>query len=277
VSPPEYAKILKLNPYHDKNGRFTSKPGAHSVSWGGKFKKLNDRDKAEYLAEVKASEAYKKAHEPPPYKKYDVYGTTVETSLGVGDTLMRDATQKQWDSLTPKERRDIVTYTGSFSKRLNEHVNPTPTYEKIQQPHTKKGMDASVKALDKALDKMEVPDNVVAYRAMTQRVWGLDKYDVAKPDFFEKLVGTEFKDKSYGSTSIDKEVAGGFMKQGRVMLEINVKKGAKGAYLGQDKERTHHSSESELLLPRNSRYKITGYRHEGSGTYTRHIMSVDLI
>lgn len=50
-----YAKILKANPYHGHDGKFTTKDKAASVSIGPKFAKSNARDRAEHAANTPAA------------------------------------------------------------------------------------------------------------------------------------------------------------------------------------------------------------------------------
>lgn len=89
-------------------------------------------------------------------------------------------------------------------------------------------------------------------------------------------VGTEFSDAGFGSTSGDVDVATRFAGTGKPIMQIKIPKGAKalpfGAAMGGG------DFESELIVPRGTRYRVTGmgkmkrrvsYRKFPSGTGTK--------
>lgn len=103
-----------------------------------------------------------------------------------------------------------------------------------------------------------------------QRVWRTEKpmvlYRALQPDLTEaekdtlSTNGEIYSDKSFVSTSTDYNVACRFRTQENPILEIEVPEGSK--YLDMDAMFNidrQHWKESEYLLPRNSKFLVTGY------------------
>jgi HK97 family phage portal protein len=102
----------------------------------------------------------------------------------------------------------------------------------------------TVRDLDSLLDKGEVREGVVAWR-------GIDRGANLSP-------GDVIHDHGYVSTSLYRGTAEKFAD--KALLRINVPKGSKAGYLD---ALTEGGGEQELLLPRGSRFRVTGVRREG--------------
>ena len=127
-----------------------------------------------------------------------------------------------------------------------------------------------VKLLTQYIAKQEVPSDVWVSRGtdITRNMTGHDLSSVTD-EFLESLVGLEMTDKAFVSTSVVKD--GGFTNREDLIFRIFVPKGTKGAYcepfsqFGKGKkynwdgveELTDFSKESELLLQRDLKYKVT--------------------
>jgi hypothetical protein len=283
----EWTKILKFNPNHDAKGQFSSGGGAHGETTA--------KAKAAHIAKVKASDAYKGKE-----KFRDVYEEAMAhddsdaryEAFKEGDADLHKATQAQWDALKGKEQQTLVDYTEN-STRLNGYVtghynHATDDTGDFASKEEAEGHYAQrAKELDATLQKTEIPENLITYRAMDTR--SLGKVEKAT---MNDLVGREFTDPAYGSTSIDRKVAENFLgfedgSAGRVLLQVNARKGRKGFYIGNSPERTAFSGESELLVPRGSKYKITrvltktrylqGSKPGQTKPQTYHVLQVDLL
>jgi hypothetical protein len=221
-------------------------------------------------------------------------GTGSDSAL---NQTMTDASAANWASLTPKQKQALSEYS-SDSTRLNAYV--TGTYERENDRRPDWAMSERVTdeqqdiywikretQLDDALRYTVIPTNVYSYRSVSERaitnLFGPGNeyrsgYDQAvmqggPEGALKSLIGKEFKDPAYGSSSIDYNRAYSFHRSSRVMLRIRNKKGEAGMYFGNDRDRTAFPSEHELLLPRGTRYKIKGVKLLGS-TYVLDVWKV---
>jgi len=114
-------------------------------------------------------------------------------------------------------------------------------------------------AMDRALDKGSLPMNVVLYRGVNEDAY--NKY--IKPIEDQIKPGTTIEYPAYMSTSLSDSEAKDFAgvvsdspddPPTTMVMRINAQKGTKGAYLDADT----NMREYEWLLPRNSKFKITG-------------------
>lgn len=127
-----------------------------------------------------------------------------------------------------------------------------------------------VKLLTQYIAKQEVPADVWVSRGtdITRNMTGHDLSSVTD-EFLESLVGLEMTDKAFVSTSVVKD--GGFVGREDLIFRIFVPKGTNGAYcepfsqFGRGKKYnwdgveklTDFGKESELLLQRDLKYKVT--------------------
>lgn len=170
--------------------------------------------------------------------------------------LTLDEAPSKWSKwakgLEKSERDALINYQ-------TEPFDNAPTdYTKInghlrgKDKRPSKATRAAITQLDKALDKSRIPEDTVVYRGFPASVLGDDP---------ERLVGSTIKDKGYTSTSLSKQVAGQF---GKVSTEIRIPKGAKGGLL--DSLKSGKDPEYELLLPRNSEFRILAVDKSGGQT-----------
>ena len=138
-------------------------------------------------------------------------------------------------SVTPYELTTIKNYSGYAASNLNPALRKDKS---LNASHAK-----MTEALDSAIQKSELPHDVTVYRGLSS--------GASKMAFFA-TPGSVFSDKAYASTTVDKAV-GKRIGEGGVLLEIKLRKGAKVLPID---GLSRYPDERELLLPRNTSYKV---------------------
>lgn len=167
---------------------------------------------------------------------------------------LTEKTQKQWDSLSDDEKRAVLAYAGESYKEVNKSIgeakgNLSGVPENIRQ---------QIEILDKAVSKGTLPENTMLLKGLDpSRLEGFP--EARTKEALEALVGKVLTDHSFGSTTTSPKEAEMFAAnhyfKGMVM-RIEAPEGTKGLWLG-DTSRTSQQ-EHEFLLPRGSRYMVTG-------------------
>jgi len=106
--------------------------------------------------------------------------------------------------------------------------------------------------LDKALAKGRLEESIRVHRGMCRSLECAAR--TAKLE-----VGDEFLDHGYVSTSLEASRA----EDRRIKFRITIPKGSPGAYVGRH---SAHEGEAEFLLPRDTKFRITGKRNVGATT-----------
>lgn len=161
---------------------------------------------------------------------------------------------REWESkLSEEESGALFHYAETDSVQINAILrNKKPDLQNIPKDavRTTDEIREAVRAIDRAITSATVPEDVTAYRVFNN--------DLLKD--YKKMVGFGFVDSGFVSTSILREDLEHIPRGDDAMIaEIHVPKGSHAAYLGRMNELEEH----ELLLPRRSFFKITGYRKEG--------------
>jgi hypothetical protein len=154
--------------------------------------------------------------------------------------------------ITVRERAAVSEYRGAAYAPMNsvlrgqKELYGDPIGQALKEyGYTKKTLNEEMRHLDSAISKSKVPENIVVHRGMRL------------PENPESLLGAHITDKAYVSTSLEKGVAQGF-RPGQpppsAVVSIKVPKGATGIYVDAAMQ---HLWERELLLPRNTKIKIT--------------------
>lgn len=133
------------------------------------------------------------------------------------------------ESLTKPERDALIDYTSSSYVTLNAYLRGQLPGLKPREEAYLEGM---AKAIDSALRRDPIPENLVVYRGFQ-----VDKYRTdprALPGIrrvTDFKVGDELTDTGFTSTSLspDHPIASG--RHGHVVMEIRVPKGTPGAYV----------------------------------------------
>jgi cation transport regulator ChaB len=153
-----------------------------------------------------------------------------------------------YDSLTEGEVTAIKQYTGSGYKHINRYWRKGPG-EVADYYHTM--VTTNTPIMDGALERAVVPEDVFVARGVSGSTM---------QEIFSHGVGETFTDKGFGSTSLCQEWG-----WGDKTVRILVPKGARGAFVSTGRNQYENlgvSNESELLLPRGTRYMILDKRME---------------
>lgn len=162
------------------------------------------------------------------------------------------------ETLVAAQRQAIRRYTGIAHDPINRRLRTGDT-DKPDFPND--AADDRIKQIDSALDQATVPEDVIAWRGISMPAKMFDTDDID-----EALVGTEVRDRGFGSTSMRRGVAEFFVESENagVITRITVPKGTRGAYIGFKSEDfpsgrppiSDFDEEAELLLQRGMRYRI---------------------
>lgn len=169
----------------------------------------------------------------------------------------RDWANSHWsgpDGYTADELAAMRSYTGSGYGPMNNTLRSSKG----------KRTNKQIQAMDSAIERAaRVPENVTVVRNASLRQLGI----TGSRQDPRGAIGQEFVDHGYLSTSVNRRGA----MQGEVRMEINVPKGARGVYVsgaGGPKSPSiisdYGGGESELILARGSRLRITSVRKVGN-------------
>lgn len=237
-----FTEILKFNPYHGYHGYFSSENGATSMT-------MHTESAAGQKAISNIKEKAKRGSGGGSYREY-----SSSDMKEIGDAY------QDWEkSLTKEEAKSVAKY-GMSSREYNDKLR---TGKDIGWP-AKQATEKEYEALDAALDKSKIPEDMVVYRGASSAMF--------KGKNPESLVGKKVTDKGYASTSTGREVAEVYA--GDVVCKIKCRAGSKGAYIDNVSDTVNfgdpidYSSadyredpgNKEILLPRGSSFKITGVR-----------------
>lgn len=168
----------------------------------------------------------------------------------------RDWANSHWSGpsgYTAEELAAMRSYTGSGYGPMNN------TLRSSKGKRTTK----DIRAMDDAIERAaRVPDDLTVVRNADLRQLGI----TGSRQDPKTALGQEFIDHGYLSTSVNRRGA----MQGQVRLEINVPKGSRGVYVsgaGGPKSSSiisdYGGGESELILARGSRLRITSVKRAG--------------
>lgn len=161
-------------------------------------------------------------------------------------------------ALTNDEKQALRSYTEE-STRLNALLRgridldePMSNLERIRHI-------ATALKLDRALSRVELADNVLAYRAIPSQTLA---------ELFRSSSDSVIHDKGFVSTTFNRAVAQGQMEgvppdykynaRNFVVVKVDVPKGSSALPL---QPHTRHEGEEELLIDRNKKFKIIGEKH----------------
>ena len=159
--------------------------------------------------------------------------------------------QDFWDNnLSANERTGVVNYTGSDYDEMNS-VLRKGEYDSLSKiSRTRKNIDGATSALEKST----IADDVTLWRGMGSKNTLARSLNVSRSDLSQmisdgSIVGQTFTEKGFSSTGVIQ--SSGWNKE--VFLEIYAPAGTKGMYVAPI---SNFKSENELLLQRNTTYKI---------------------
>lgn len=194
-----------------------------------------------------------------------------EGSISKGPERLRNLSSKKEKNLTniKKASRSYDKWASGLSSEEKDAVRKYVAlgHSRMFNDKLRTGKDATrgqaspdeYKALDSALEKSTIPEEMTLYRGTSEKMFGgRDPKD---------MIGETIVDNGYESTSMTGKV-GGIYSDG-VLCEINAPKGSKGAYVDEvgfgEKSDFGEDANNEILLPRNSQFKITGVETDSNG------------
>ncbi len=147
-----------------------------------------------------------------------------------------------------------------------EDINGVLRGIKSASPSMQGKIQESIKNIDSAISRTKIDRDIISYRGVSGSLLR------RKIPQGEEAIGYTVNDKAFTSTSLSSETALDFNAYSTVgMFSIKVPKGTNAAYIG-------HRGEYELLLGRDSTFKITGYKKvRGLGGKELHVYDAELV
>ena len=237
---------------------------------------------------------FEKAKGAPPYKSHqihemeDVYGNTVEAALKIntkeiadegfakvssayGDdptngatqavsAAMGDYTNEVMKILTPAEKKAAHAYKGSAYQAITALL--------LGKSKGGPGVEKTIKDLESAINKAKVPCDTPSYRGLNASLKDLTGFDNPAQG-----IGRCFVHKNFGSTSRNVDVSKNFGD--KVLLKFTLPAGAPGLPgLPWSGENVSHSHEEEIMINRNSVFRIDKIEQNPHGGGAKHLVHV---
>lgn len=188
-------------------------------------------DKQEYIRKSQSQE-----EKPIEYK-------TFNDGDDVNKFFYDQPSYKEWKSNLTEDMKDVITQYTDFSDDINQYLRKINDWEYID----KEMVEGQIVELDKAIKHFELKEPIKVVRGVGLEPFGDKLNDLSS------LIGQEFSDKGFMSTSLIKD---GAKKEKPVELILNIPSGkGQGAYINEFSSFTNE--EYEFLLKRNTKYKIT--------------------
>jgi len=126
--------------------------------------------------------------------------------------------------------------------------------------YTEEEVRELIPMIEGVLDKTQIPEEVYAYRAMRM------------PEFKDpkEMIGETFTDFGFASTTMVPHMTHVWMEQPsetpRFVAKIRIPQGTNAAYISHitHKDQNYYPEETEILLQRNTRFRILGLNNDGS-------------
>ena len=155
---------------------------------------------------------------------------------------------KEWSSgLSAEDKRSVYEYTGMAYGNINRVLRGL---EDSFDP----GNLENARNIHRVLSQAEIPEDCVVYRGASESALGIAR---VLPD--RLLVGRTITDDGFMSTSLDR----GSAFSGKVLFEIDVPKGAAGAYVGDISAAGQY--EREVLFDKDQILIITNVTRDEDG------------
>lgn len=164
-----------------------------------------------------------------------------------------EAGYTQWHKgLTSGEKEAFIGYSKQGAGPINNFLRKGTLGDENNpfEPQKPSVVHKRIAHLDAAIAKTSVPNDIMVTRGFHHE--GLLTAMKSGKD----LTGDVFHDNAFVSTSVN--ASGGF--GGGIKMRIHVPKGAKGAYMDGKMKLTKFPGETELLLGRDSNFRIVGYK-----------------
>ncbi|MGL4445806.1 MAG: ADP-ribosyltransferase, partial [Alsobacter sp.] len=187
-------------------------------------------------------------------------GPIPETPINDGFTLAHhefEGIRKDYDEkLSPKER-EATLYYSSYGDRVLNHAMRSGEIDSSENADVRE----RAKDLDAAISKHTMAEDTQVSRVVVGP-WVQDLVKSLKP-------GSVFRDQGYTSTSATKALAFDEAPARTAVMSIKIPKGAKAAPLP-----TRYPTETEFLLPRGSRFRVSSIKKAKNG---QHNIELELV
>lgn len=185
-------------------------------------------------------------------------GGAGDSSGSSSESVLTKSAESWQKDLSRAERKGLSVYTGDFYEDINDWL-------RSGMEDDDEYLEDFVDNIDSAIEKFETTEDVVVYRGVSSQV--IRQYG-NKLD--ESIVGKDFWDPGYMSTSIDSVQAEKFANdhasesRGKpVLLKLEIPSGTgRGAYVGGVSE---HAEEKEFLLRRDATFTFTSFEERADG------------
>ncbi|MEC0033314.1 ADP-ribosyltransferase [Bacillus cereus] len=177
-------------------------------------------------------------------------------------------------TLTVDEKNAITYYTGQNYMYINYYLRSNKQDLLPESTIPKPELDKKICLIDSAINKAVLKEDIIVYRNtgeqefkeskyFLQPIWGPDFNTLEGIENFEeyikkaitlvqKNINKTYTAPAYTSTSLQKDTAFG---RSAIRMEIQVPKGTHAPYIDSISK---FKGEQEVLLPRGSKFKITG-------------------
>lgn len=154
-------------------------------------------------------------------------------------------------ALSKEDELAVHNYSGDFFSDINNHLRNGKNINPLEKDTEEK--------ITKILNGSKTSEPITVYRgAEFYKMGNSDAIDIREASFH---IGGEFTDKSFVSTSEKIDVAGGFSGLvAPVVFTVNIPAGSHALSLEKLSSRPY---EKEVLLQKNSRFKIINIRKDG--------------
>lgn len=160
--------------------------------------------------------------------------------------------------LTPEEKDVLSRYSDYDYSEINASLY-IENYEYAEE------WKNDIEQLTQCIDRKKIPDNMVVYRGIPDPdiIFGEDGHNLTAEELNEKYSGQMILHKSFMSTSINRNVADDFSKNGglKLILTIKAPKEKKGIFMGKV---TEHIEEDEILFQRGIFLEIESVEKNGN-------------
>jgi hypothetical protein len=225
---------------------------------GGKLSEKVSNDSTDVKSDVPKTEP--KLTVPAKVEKPDIKFLSAETEQEadkIGENLNSSDIRS---GLSKADRKMVKYYTRDDYMVINEYLRTG----KVRKDLDEFDMESSdeikdyVKTIDSLIDSNNLQENVMLYRGSDKKAIGDAMFNDLENGNFDKYLGAEIQDKAFVSTSIAKKRA----FKGDIQFSIEAPKGTKAAYI---RSLSVSRSEHEVLLPRDTKFKIKGIEKGESG------------
>ena len=178
-------------------------------------KAFSDSDRIASLEARRAKRAVKLAEKEGDGNPYENCRRPLQKEgLKEDSKSFEEATEKDWERLSKKEKDLVLNYAASLYHGVNEGL-------RSGKSGLGEDFKPTVRAMDKVLGQSRVPESLVLFRGVPASHFGSNDFDT----------GSELNDLGFVSVSHSEKIARRFALgdgPGGAFLEINVPKGSKG-------------------------------------------------